>query len=62
VERARSRETGGTGLRLAIVRHVAENHGGQVTVRSELSTGSTFVVRLPVAEVARVDAPSADAP
>jgi two-component system sensor histidine kinase SenX3 len=62
VDRARSRETGGTGLGLAIVRHVAENHGGEVTVQSELSAGSTFVVRLPVAEAARTDAPSADAP
>ena len=62
VDRARSRETGGTGLGLAIVRHVAENHGGEVTVRSELSAGSTFVVRLPVAEAARTDASSADAP
>jgi signal transduction histidine kinase len=57
VDRARSRETGGTGLGLAIVRHVAENHGGEVTVRSELSAGSTFVVRLPVGGVARADAP-----
>src|SRR5438876_3155479 len=56
VDRARSRETGGTGLGLAIVRHVAENHGGEVTVRSELSAGSTFVVRLPVADPARDDA------
>jgi two-component system sensor histidine kinase SenX3 len=57
VDRARSRETGGTGLGLAIVRHVAENHGGEVTVRSELSAGSTFVVRLPVGGAARADAP-----
>jgi two-component system sensor histidine kinase SenX3 len=47
VDRARSRETGGTGLGLSIVRHVAENHGGAVTVRSELGRGSTFEVRLP---------------
>ena len=57
VDRARSRETGGTGLGLAIVRHVAENHGGEVTVQSELSAGSTFVVRLPVADAPRGDAP-----
>jgi signal transduction histidine kinase len=62
VDRARSRETGGTGLGLAIVRHVAENHGGEVSVQSELSAGSTFVVRLPVSEAARTDASRADAP
>jgi signal transduction histidine kinase len=49
VDRARSRETGGTGLGLSIVRHVAENHGGTVTVQSELGRGSTFEVRLPSA-------------
>lgn len=47
VDRARSRETGGTGLGLSIVRHVAENHGGTVSVESELGRGSTFTVRLP---------------
>ena len=49
VDRARSRETGGTGLGLSIVRHVTENHGGEVTVDSELGRGTTFEVRLPAA-------------
>lgn len=52
VDRARSRETGGTGLGLSIVRHVAENHGGSVRVHSQLGRGSTFTVRLPLAEPA----------
>jgi two-component system phosphate regulon sensor histidine kinase PhoR len=47
VDRARSRETGGTGLGLSIVRHVTENHGGEVTVESELGRGTVFEVRLP---------------
>ena len=47
VDRARSRETGGTGLGLSIVKHVVENHGGNVTVESELGRGSTFTVRFP---------------
>jgi signal transduction histidine kinase len=49
VDRARSRETGGTGLGLSIVRHVAENHGGRVSVDSELGRGTRFEVRLPAA-------------
>jgi two-component system, OmpR family, sensor histidine kinase SenX3 len=49
VDRARSRDTGGTGLGLSIVRHVAENHGGTVTVDSQLGRGSTFTLRLPLA-------------
>lgn len=47
VDRARSRETGGNGLGLAIVRHVASNHGGEVRVSSQEGEGSTFVLRLP---------------
>src|SRR5918996_10103 len=46
VDKARSKETGGTGLGLSIVRHIAENHGGRVTVKSVLSEGSTFTVHL----------------
>jgi len=61
VDRARSRETGGTGLGLSIVKHVAENHGGDVTVTSELAAGSTFEVRLP-AGAARVVVQDAGAP
>ena len=50
VDSARSRDTGGTGLGLSIVKHVAESHGGSVEVESELGVGSTFVVRLPLAD------------
>ena len=48
VDAARSRHTGGSGLGLSIVRHVVENHGGDVRVWSKPGSGSTFTVRLPV--------------
>ena len=47
VDAARSRATGGTGLGLSIVKHVCANHGGDVTVWSEVGRGSTFTITLP---------------
>lgn len=48
VDKARSRALGGTGLGLSIVKHIVEAHGGEVTVTSEPSQGSTFQFTLPV--------------
>jgi len=49
VDQARSRHTGGTGLGLSIVKHVVQNHGGDVRVWSQPGHGSTFTLRLPEA-------------
>jgi len=56
VDRARSRTTGGIGLGLAIVRHVAQAHGGDVTVESREGEGSVFRLRLPLAARSARDA------
>lgn len=50
IDRGRSRELGGTGLGLALVKHVALAHGGEATVASEPGRGSTFTMRLPWTE------------
>ena len=56
VDPARSRETGGTGLGLSIVKHVVQNHGGEVRVWSQRGRGSTFTIRLPEASESRAAA------
>ncbi|MEW5761661.1 MAG: two-component system histidine kinase PnpS [Bacillota bacterium] len=47
VDKARGRETGGTGIGLSIVKHIVERHGGTVGVESTLGKGSKFTVFLP---------------
>jgi two-component system phosphate regulon sensor histidine kinase PhoR len=47
VDKARSREQGGTGLGLSIVKHIVQNHGGEVWAKSEPGKGATFFFTLP---------------
>ena len=51
VDRSRDSATGGTGIGLSIVRHVAINHGGTVSVDSFEGEGSTFTITLPHKQV-----------
>ena len=48
VDKARSRQVGGTGLGLYIVKHTVLAHGGQLSVESVHGTGSTFQISLPI--------------
>ncbi|HZV34606.1 MAG TPA: ATP-binding protein [Verrucomicrobiae bacterium] len=52
VDKARSRELGGAGLGLSIVKSICAAHGGQVEVRSADGQGSRFTVELPLAHMA----------
>lgn len=48
-DKSRDRKSGGSGIGLAIVKQLVENHGGQVNVESTLGIGSIFNVLLPFA-------------
>lgn len=47
VDKGRNREVGGSGLGLALVKHIVQLHNGSVTVTSELGVGSEFICVFP---------------
>ena len=49
LDSALTRSYGGTGLGLALVRRLAELHGGRVEVQGDLHMGTRFSVVLPLA-------------
>ena len=49
VDQSRSRQTGGTGLGLSLVKNIAQKHLGEIQVKSKVGVGSTFTLRLPMA-------------
>ena len=47
IDSSLNRQYEGTGLGLALVKRIVEMHGGDVSIHSELGTGSCFTLRLP---------------
>ena len=52
-----TRQIGGTGLGLSLVRAFAELHGGEMIIESRLGEGTAVTVRLPVLDVAPLSPP-----
>ncbi len=47
VDKDRSRKHGGTGLGLALVKHIIRIHNGRIKVKSKPGKGSQFIIILP---------------
>jgi heavy metal sensor kinase len=50
VDKARSRESGGCGLGLAICQSILNAHAGSISFSSVPDVGTTFIVRIPIAQ------------
>lgn len=46
VDKSRSRESGGTGLGLSITKQIIEDHGGEISFKSEKDKGTEFFVTI----------------
>jgi two-component system, OmpR family, phosphate regulon sensor histidine kinase PhoR len=51
VHKDRSRDAGGSGLGLSIVKHTVQAHGGTVALQSSPGAGATFTVSLPLKQI-----------
>ena len=48
VDKSRSKETGGSGLGLSIVKWIADSHGARIDVSSRMGKGTTFRIDFPL--------------
>jgi len=52
----------GTGLGLNLVYNIVQQHGGEITVDSEVGKGTTFTIKLPIRGATTIHAPESIAP
>jgi two-component system phosphate regulon sensor histidine kinase PhoR len=57
VDVAESRAQGGTGLGLALVKHILNRHGGSFAIESTQGQGAAFIVHLPLIEAGEISPP-----
>ncbi|MEJ2623800.1 MAG: ATP-binding protein [Pseudolabrys sp.] len=57
VDVADSRQQGGTGLGLALVKHILNRHGGRLTIDSTPGQGASFCMHVPLSTVRTAPAP-----
>ncbi|MFA6075728.1 MAG: HAMP domain-containing sensor histidine kinase [Negativicutes bacterium] len=50
-DRSRTKDTGGSGIGLAVVKRFVAAHGGTISVKSKIGNGTTFCVRLPKSDL-----------
>ena len=58
VDASSTRKYQGVGIGLTLTKELVEKHGGELSVKSELGTGTCFTVQLPIKQAHRTDADS----
>ena len=48
MDKVRSTNLGGSGLGLAIAKDIVDNHGGSITIESQINEGTLVIIKLPV--------------